>query len=336
MAAAAADMPCLRDVYAARRRVRGLAVETPLVPSALSDRSGAEILLKLECFQPIGAFKIRGAANAIAGLSEEAKARGVTCCSTGSHGRAVAYAARAAGCRTVVCLSELVPAVKADAIAALGAEVRRFGRSQDDAQLEVDRLVAEEGMAEIPPFDHPAVIAGQGTIALELFEARPDLRTIVVPLSGGGLMAGIALAAKAISPAVRLVGITMDRGAAMAESLQAGHPVPVEEVPSLADSLGGGIGLENRWTFALCRDLVDEVVLVTEEEIYRGLQSLFRDDRLVAEGGSAVCHAALLAGKLRVEGPAAFIISGRNVDMDQFAAIVAGQPVRLADQTVQG
>jgi threonine dehydratase len=336
MAASANGMPVLRDVYAARQRIRGLAIETPLVPSALSARAGCEVLLKLECFQPIGAFKIRGAANAVAGLADEARAQGVACCSTGNHGRAVAFAAKAAGVKAIVCLSELVPAVKADAIAALGAEVRRVGRSQDEAQVEVDRLVAEEGMTDIPPFDHPAVIAGQGTIALELFEARPDLKAIVVPLSGGGLMAGIALAAKAISPAVRMVGVSMDRGAAMAESLAAGRPVEVEEVASLADSLGGGIGLANCWTFALCRDLVDETILVSEEEIYRGMQALFRDDRLVAEGGSAVSHAALLAGKLKLGGPAAFIISGRNVDMNQFSKIVAGQPVQLGDRTVQG
>ncbi|MGF1610596.1 MAG: hydroxyectoine utilization dehydratase EutB [Kiloniellales bacterium] len=336
MEALANEAPCLRDVYAARRRIRGLAIETPLVPSALSARAGAEILLKLECFQPIGAFKIRGAANAIATLSDRAKIKGVACCSTGNHGRAVAMAAKAAGIRAIVCLSELVPAVKVKAIEALGAEVRRIGRSQDEAQREVERLVAEEGMTDIPPFDHPQVIAGQGTIALELFEARPDLRTIVVPLSGGGLIAGIALAAKAIAPGVRMIGISMDRGAAMAESLRAGRPVEVEEVASLADSLGGGIGLDNRWSFALCHELVDEVILVSEEEIYRGLQSLYRDDRLVAEGGSAVAHAALIAGKLKVEGPAAFIISGRNVDMEQFSRVVAGAPVTLGDQVIQG
>ena len=330
------ETPCLRDVYAARKRIRGLAIETPLVPSALSARAGIEILLKLECFQPVGAFKIRGAANAIATLPDQARARGVTCCSTGNHGRAVAFAAKAAGIRAVVCLSELVPAVKVDAIKALGAEVRRIGRSQDDAQREVDRLVTEDGMTDVPPFDHPQVIAGQGTIALELFEARPDLRTIVVPLSGGGLMAGIALAAKAIAPRVRMIGVSMERGAAMAESLRAGRPVEVEEVPSLADSLGGGIGLGNRWSFALCRDLVDETILVSEEEIYRGLQCLYRDDRLIAEGGSAVAHAALLAGKLEIEGPAAFIISGRNVDMAQFSRIVAGEPVTLGGRVVQG
>jgi threonine dehydratase len=325
----------LGDVFAARKAIAGIAVETPLVASAaLSEAAGVEVLLKLETVQPVGAFKIRGAANALARLDEAARIRGVACCSTGNHGRAVAHAARQLGIRAVVCLSSLVPAVKVAAIEALGAEVRRVGSSQDDAQVEVDRLVAEEGMTDVPPFDHPHVIAGQGTIALELLESRPDLQAIVVPLSGGGLAGGIALAAKAIRPSIRIVGVTMDRGAAMHESIRAGRPVEVEEVPSLADSLGGGIGAANRWTLGLCRDLVDQTMLVTEHEIRRGMTALFRDDRLVTEGGAAVGAAALLAGKLTLDGPTALIVSGRNVDMDAFLDIVSGRPVKVGDLEV--
>ncbi|ESR23925.1 hydroxyectoine utilization dehydratase EutB [Lutibaculum baratangense] len=329
-------MPGLSQIYDALRTIRENGVpETPLVRSELSDR-GAEVLLKLETLQPTGAFKLRGATNAIARLAPYQRERGVVCASTGNHGRAVAHAARAMGTRAIVCLSALVPDTKAKAIEALGAQVRRVGRSQDDAQREVERLVAENGMAAVPPFDDEDVIAGQGTIAIELLAARPDLEAIVVPLSGGGLMAGIAAAAKAMKPRIRMIGVSMDRGAAMAESLRAGRPVETEEVASLADSLGGGIGLRNRHTFALCRDLVDEVILVTEDEIYRGMRSLFHDDRLVAEGASATGHAALLAGKLELSGPTAFILSGRNVDMAQFAAVVAGEPVRVGDMSVGG
>ena len=325
----------LGDVFAARKAIAGIAVATPLVASAaLSEAAGVEVLLKLETVQPVGAFKIRGAANALARLGEAERARGVACCSTGNHGRAVAHAARQLGIRAIVCLSSLVPAVKVAAIEALGAEVRRVGASQDDAQVEVDRLAADEGMTDVPPFDHPHVIAGQGTIGLELLEARPDLQAIVIPLSGGGLAGGIALAAKAIRPSIRIVGVTMDRGAAMHESIRAGRPVEVEEVPSLADSLGGGIGAANRWTFGLCRGLIDQTVLVTEQEIRRGMTGLFRDDRLVTEGGGAVGAAALLAGRLALDGPAALIVSGRNVDMDAFLAIVSGRPVKVGDLEV--
>ena len=326
--------PVLADVLAAAKVIAGVANATPLVPSPhMSAVCGHEFLLKLENMQPIGAFKLRGALNAVAGLSEAA---GVTCCSTGNHGRGVAFAARARGIRAVICMSELVPRAKVEGIRALGAEVRITGQSQDDAQREVDRLVAEEGLAEVPPFDDARVIAGQGTIGLEIMAARPDLEMLLVPLSGGGLAAGVALAAKAIRPDIRIVGISMDRGAAMHESLRAGHPVEVEEVASLADSLGGGIGAGNRLTLAMCRDLLDEVVLVTEAEIYHAMQVLYYEDRIVAEGACVVGLAAVLTGKVTPNGPVATIITGRNPDMEMFTRVVTGQDVRLGDMVLEG
>lgn len=326
--------PTLADIHAAANTIRGIADATPLVPSPfMSERAGAEFLLKLENMQPIGAFKLRGALNAVAGVGDAA---GVTCCSTGNHGRGVAYAARARGMRAVVCMSELVPQAKVDGIRALGAEVHIKGRSQDDALAHSLRLVREEGLVEISPFDDPLVIAGQGTIGLEILSARPDVTTLLVPLSGGGLAAGVALAAKAINPGIRVVGITMDRGAAMYESIRAGKPVEVEEVASLADSLGGGIGLNNRLSFAMCRDLLDEVVLVSEDEIYHAMQVLYYEDRIVAEGACVVGLAAVLNGKVTLDGPSATIVTGRNLDMPIFTRIVTGQDVDLGDVTVKG
>jgi len=324
------------DIETARATIAGTAIETPLVPSPyLSQRSGAEFLLKLELTQPVGAFKLRGAANAIANLPEGAA--GVTCCSTGNHGRGIAYAAKARGMRAVVCMSALVPKAKVDGIKALGAEVRIVGTSQDDAQEECDRLVAKEGLVDVSPFDDAHVIAGQGTIGLELLDQRPDLETILIPLSGGGLAGGIAAAVKARKPSVRIIGITMDRGAAMHDSIRAGRPVEVTEVASLADSLGGGIGLQNKLSFDLCHRLLDETVLVTEEEIYRALQAIYFEDRLVCEGGSAVSVAALLAGKLKtLSGPVAAVISGRNIDMRVHADIMRGRDVTLGDYVVKG
>lgn len=326
----------LADVMAARRAIAGIATRTPLVPSPhLSAIAGHDFLLKLETTQPVGAFKLRGAVNAVAGLAEGVA--GITCCSTGNHGRGVAYAARAGGLRAVVCMSSLVPRAKVDGIRALGAEVRIVGRSQDDALVESRRLAREEGLAEISPFDDPLVIAGQGTIGLEMLEDRPDLAAILVPLSGGGLAAGVALAAKAIKPSIRVIGISMDRGAAMHESMRAGRPVEVEEVVSLADSLGGGIGLDNRLSFPICRDLLDDCVLVTEQEIYRAMQTLYFEDRMVAEGASVVGIAALQAGRLPpINGPIATILTGRNVDMASFTDIVAGRPVQLGDIELEG
>lgn len=323
----------LADVLAAAAVIRGQADATPLVPSQIPGL-GQEMLLKLETTQPMGAFKLRGALNALAALPPGAA--GVVCCSTGNHGRAVAYGARQRGMRAVVCMSALVPEAKVAGIRALGAEVRIIGRSQDDAATESQRLVAHEGLVEIPPFDDPSVIAGQGTIGLEMLAVRPDLTTILVPLSGGGLAAGVALAAKAIKPDLRVIGISMDRGAAMQASLAAGHPVMVTEVPSLADSLGGGIGLHNRLTFAMCRNLLDEVVLVTEPAIRAAMQALFVHDRMVAEGGAVVGLAAVMTGAVRLTGPSATILTGRNTDMTTFADIVAGRDVRIGDTVLKG
>jgi threonine dehydratase len=325
-----------QEVEAARRMIEGTAVVTPLIPSPyLSELAGQDFLLKLEMTQPIGAFKLRGAANAIFNLPEGVA--GVTCCSTGNHGRGVAFAARQRGLRAVICMSSLVPRAKVEGIKALGAEVRIVGRSQDEAMVESQRLVDEEGLVEISPFDDPYVIAGQATIGLELAVQRPDLAAVLVPLSGGGLAGGIALALKRSNPEIRVVGISMDRGAAMYQSLRAGHPVEVEEVASLADSLGGGIGLDNRLSFALCRDYLDDIVLVSEDEIYRALQTIYYEDRLVCEGACAVGVAALQAGKLGpLGGPTAAIITGRNMDMRIHADIMAGRDVALGDLVIEG
>lgn len=323
-------------IDAARSRIAGMATETPLVPSPyLSDLAGGPFLLKLEMTQPMGAFKLRGAANAIQALPGDAG--GVTCCSTGNHGRGVAYAARERGLRAVICMSALVPQAKIDGIKALGAEVRIVGKSQDEAMAESLRLVQAEGLVEISPFDDPYVIAGQGTIGLELLDQCRDLATVLVPLSGGGLAGGIAMAVKSRRPDVKVIGVSMDRGAAMHASLQAGKPVEVEEVASLADSLGGGIGLDNRLSYPLCRDYLDDVLLVTEEEIYRAMQTIYYEDRLVCEGACVVGIAALQSGKLhKSNGPIATIITGRNIDMTVHAAIMQGHDVTLGDKTIRG
>jgi threonine dehydratase len=296
--------------------------------------AGHDFLLKLENMQPVGAFKLRGAINAVTVLPDSVG--GVTCCSTGNHGRAIAYAAARRGMRAVICMSKLVPKAKVDGIRALGADVRIVGLSQDEAAEESQRLCEAEGLVEIPPFDDAKVIAGQGTIGLEMLEAEPGLSTILVPVSGGGLAAGVAVAARAISPRIRVIGITMDRGAAMYESIRAGHPVEVPELASLADSLGGGIGLNNRLTFRLCRDNLDEVVLVNEKEIRHAMQVLYYEDRIVAEGASVVGLAAVLSGKIRADGPTGTIVTGRNLDMATFTSIMAGEDVVVGDLIVKG
>ncbi|WP_250440684.1 hydroxyectoine utilization dehydratase EutB [Caballeronia sp. AZ1_KS37] len=306
----------LADVYRARQRIEGRALVTPLVHSlSLSRIAGVPVHLKLETLQPTGSFKLRGATNALAQIAAQGCKRVVTA-STGNHGRAVAHAARALGIEAAVCMSSLVPKNKVDAVAALGARVVIVGKSQDDAQVEAQRLVREEGYAFVPPFDDERVIAGQATIGLEILEALPDAASIVVPLSGGGLFSGVAFAAKSIRADVKMIGVSMERGAAMHASLAAGKPVFVDELETLADSLGGGIGLDNRHTFAMTRDLIDDVVLLDEVSIARGIVHAYREERLVVEGAAAVGIAALLDGAIgAANGPIVIVVSGSNIDI---------------------
>ncbi|PHQ71541.1 MAG: hydroxyectoine utilization dehydratase EutB [Paracoccus sp.] len=317
-------MVTLEDVGTAAERIRDMIRITPVKASAsLSRLAGGPVWLKCEHRQETGAFKLRGASNAAARLGHVA---GVTTASTGNHGRALAHAARQLGLPAVICVSRLVPRNKLQAIEALGAEARVIGASQDEAFEEARRLRRDEGFALIPPFDHPDVIAGQGTLGLEILDQIPDAATIAVPLSGGGLLAGVALAVKGLRPDIRIIGISMERGAAMAASLKAGHPVEVEELETLADSLGGGVGLKNRLTFSMCRDLMDQVILLTEAEIAAGVRHLALEDGETVEGAAAVGAGAIIAGKLRAEdGPLVLILSGQNIDPDRHAAIVRGE-----------
>jgi len=319
------DHPTLDDVLAAAARIAGMIDVTPLVEdTSLATRLGVPVRLKAECLQKTGSFKVRGAANALLSMAPGDRARGVVAVSSGNHGRAVAHVARLLGIPATICLSARVPSYKSEAIAALGARVVVGGPDQDDAEAAARRLVDDEGLLLVHPFDAPAVIAGQGTIAPEVLAAWPETATLVVPLSGGGLISGIAVAAKGLAPAVRVVGVSQDRGPAMIRSLEAGRLTPVVEEDTLADALAGGLGPENHHTFEMCRDLVDDHVLVTEEEIAEGMRTLHRDHGLTVEGGGAVGVAAALAGRLPVVGPTVFVLSGGNVAPSTLASVLAG------------
>lgn len=274
----------------------------------------------------MGAFKLRGAANALANLSAEQAQKGVVCVSTGNHGRAIAYASRRLGIPACICMSDLVPNNKVSAIKAMGAEVRIVGKSQDEAQIEVNRLIEEKGMVEISPFDHIDVISGQGTIGVEIVEDYPLVDTVIVPLSGGGLISGIALAIKTLAPRANIIGLSMEKGAAMYESIQAGRPVEVDEQPSLADSLGGGIGSNNQYTLKMVRDLVDDIRLIPESKIAEAMRYLYQKEGWVAEGGGAIGLTPLLHDLgLPIGKHVVVVISGKNVDMDLFSRVVDGE-----------
>ena len=313
----------LAEIEKARTALAGKIVRTPTIQSfSLTEAMGVPVFLKLEHRQTTGSFKLRGATNALASLTAAEKKRGVVAASTGNHGRALAYAARLESVRAVICISSLVPRNKLEEIDRLGAEVRIIGSSQDDAQQEVERLVRDEGLIMVPPFDNAAIIAGQGTLGLEVMEDVPDVDTVLVPVSGGGLASGVAAAIKGVRRAAKIIGLSMDKGAAMRASLDAGRPVLVTEYASLADSLGGGIGLDNRFTFKMVRDLLEEVILLSEEEIASGMLHAYAQEREIIEGAAAVGIGALLNGKVEAKGPIVVIVSGRNVDMDQHRSIV--------------
>ncbi|KPQ07111.1 MAG: ectoine utilization protein EutB [Rhodobacteraceae bacterium HLUCCA12] len=323
-------IPAPADFRAAAARLDGHIRATPCTGSAaLSDLTGVPVWLKHEHLQITGAFKLRGATNAVLQLPDGVA--GVTTASTGNHGRALAHAARARGLRAVICMSRLVPENKRAAVTALGAEARIIGDSQDDALHEAERLVADEGFALIPPFDDAHVIAGQGTLGLEMARAVPDAAAVLVPLSGGGLLAGVAAAMKIQNPALHVVGVSMARGAAMAASLDAGHPVAVRERATLADSLGGGIGLDNRLTFSMVRGLMDDVILLNEDEIAAGIRHLYTREAQIVEGGGAVGVAALIAGRYAPRGPVVLPLTGGNIDPTLLTRILAGETPNLED-----
>lgn len=320
--------PTLRDIYLARQRIASLVRRTPLIESRdLSARTGAAVHLKLENWQETGSFKLRGAANKILSLPPEAQRRGVVAVSTGNHGRAVAHVARRLGVQAVICLSRAVPDNKIEAMQQLGAQVVVHGDSYDEAAAHAQRLRETQGLTWVDAFDDPLVIAGQGTIGLELLEDLPHIDAAVIPLSGGGLLSGIGLALKAANPDVRIIGVSMARAPVMVHSLQAGHPIEMGELETLADALAGGIYLDNRFTFGLVQRLVNETALVSEAEIAAAMAWALTEHRLVVEGGGAVGIAALLHGKVAVgDQTVAVVVSGGNVKIPLLLDIVQGKP----------
>lgn len=302
------------DVQAAAARIAGRVLRTPLLPSSeLQELSGVPTYLKLENLQRTGSFKLRGASNRMLQLSPDERRRGVVTVSSGNHGSAVGHVARRLGIDAIVCLPETVPVNKIDAIRRSGATVRVAGATYDEASEQARRLQQDEGRVPIHPFDDPAIIAGQGTIGAEILADCPDVDTLLVPMSGGGLISGVALAVKAKRPGVRVIGVCMERAPVMHASLRAGRVVVLADEPTLADALAGGLGGENRHTLRICREVIDDSVLVSEESIARAMKFLLDTHHLVAEGGGAVGVAALLSGKISGAGRTVIVVSGGNV-----------------------
>jgi threonine dehydratase len=312
----------LETLRAAARVLDGVAVRTPLREApALSARLGVPVALKCELLQPIGAFKIRGAYHALARLVGRGGARGVVAASSGNHGQALAWAARRFGLRSVVVMPESTPQVKIDGVRRYGGEVVLAGATRSAEQgVRAEAIAREDGLTIIPPFDHPDVIAGQGTIGLEILEQRPDVRAVLAPVSGGGLLAGISVAMAGLAPGTDVIGVEPAGAAKLSAALAAGAPRTLERTESLADGLlSRSVGT---LTFDLLRPVVREAVTVTEDEITAAVRYLHHELALRPEPSGAVAVAALLAGRVRPAGPTVAIVSGGNVDPDLYQRLV--------------
>ena len=304
----------LDDVRAAQDLLSGVVRPTPLEYSrALSDRVGCEVYLKCENLQRAGSFKIRGAYTRMSRLSDEEKARGVVAASAGNHAQGVALAGQMLGIDVKVYMPNGAPMPKLVATRAYGATVEQVGTTIDECLVKAREWEAERGAILIHPFDHPDIVAGQGTTGLEILDQCPDVRTIVCSTGGGGLLAGIGVAVKSQRPDVRLLGVQAEQAAAYPLSLAAGKPVPFEDMQTMADGIA--VGMPGEVPFALVRDLVDDMVTVGEEELSRALLFVLERAKLVVEpaGAAAVAHLLSSAGE-PVDGPVVAVLSGGNID----------------------
>lgn len=319
----------LADIQAAAGRIQGRVLRTPVRRSDwLSDISGADVHLKLEVVQPTSSYKIRGAFNAALRVRERAGAgeppRLVTA-SAGNHGRALAWAARALQLPLTVFIPADAPRAKVDAIRAAGAELRDCA-DYDEAERQAKAHARGGGGIFVSPYAHPDVIAGAGTIGLELFEDLRSIDTVVVPVGGGGLISGIGIAVKALSPATRLVGVEVAASCPFTKSLAAGHLVTIAVGRSIADGLTGNLDPDTI-TLDIVRDLADQIVVVDEPLLLRGLAGTVSHEHLLVEGAAAVGPAALIGGQIELNGNVVVVLTGANIDGDRLAEILTGSAI---------
>ncbi|WP_328525469.1 threo-3-hydroxy-L-aspartate ammonia-lyase [Kribbella sp. NBC_00359] len=315
----------LTDVRAAADRIAGVAHRTPVLTSrTLDERVGAQVFLKAENLQRIGAFKFRGAFNAISRLTPEQLRYGVAAYSSGNHAQAVALAARIAGTKAVILMPADAPPTKVAATRGYGAEIVEYDRYTQDRAALAKELATERGLTLIPPYDHVDVMAGQGTVALELIEEVGHLGALLVPVGGGGLMAGCATAATLMSPGIRIIGVEPAAGDDHARSLAAGERVEIDVPRTIAD--GQAISTPGELTFAVNRRLVDSFELVSDEEILVAMAFAFERLKIVLEPSGASALAALLAGRIRgLPERVGVVLSGGNVGLDRFVELLGNR-----------
>ena len=322
-------IPTALDVVAARRRIRDRVRVTPLHESAwVSSVAGAQVWLKLESVQLTGSFKIRGAFNALLQLAAGADLQvgpnrkpQIVTASAGNHGRAIACAAEALGFRATVFTPKDAPEAKVGPIRRHGATLRRDAADYDEAERAAKAFARQTGATFVSAYNHPAVVAGAGTIALETLEIAPDVDTLVVPVGGAGLIGGIAIAAKAISPSIRVIGVELEVSNAFQVSLRNGRITAIVAGQTIADGLGGNMDADTI-TFEIVQRFVDEVVTVSEAEIVAAIAGLVREEHLIAEGAGAASVAAVLAGKTWKGRRIAAVVSGANIDATRLAPLL--------------
>ena len=313
----------LEDFKKAHKSIAPYVSYTPLIHSAALSKN-LDVYLKLECLQVTGSFKLRGATNKLLNLTPEEKNKGVIAVSTGNHGKGVAHAAKQIGIKSTIFMSSMVPQYRREAIESLGAQVQIIGENSDEADLYAREFAKKNNITLVHPFDDLDVITGQGTIGLEMLESIPDIDSVIIPTSGGGLIAGIALAIKLQKPKVKIIATSMKRGPSMYESLKAGKPVDVQEEETLADCLGGSIGLENKFTFDICKDVIDDFILIDEPKIAEGIKYNFENHKLVTEGAAATSIMAVKDNLSSHFGKNTIcLLCGGNIDSELFGKIIS-------------
>jgi len=309
----------ISEVQNAARVLKDVARHTRLIgPTNIVP--GAEVYLKPENLQRTGAFKLRGAYYKISQLTEEERARGVIACSAGNHAQGVAMAATHNGIKSLICLPAGAPLSKIEATKRLGAEVCLVPGVYDDAYQRTIELQKEHGYTLVHPFDDPKVIAGQGTIGLEILDEMPDVNTVIVPIGGGGLIAGVAFAMKTLRPDVKVYGVQAQGAPSMAESLREHHRVHLDAVSTIADGIA--VKEPGTLTYDLCEKYVDGIVTVSEDEIAAAILTLIEQQKLVAEGAGAVSVAAAMFGKVPLEGKTVCLVSGGNIDVTSLNRVI--------------
>ena len=313
--------PSLEQIRAAQAALASVIDPTPLTcERILGERFGVPIWLKCENLQRTGSFKIRGAYWKLRRLLDEGRPAGVIAASAGNHAQGVAFAAREVGLPACLVMPETAPLAKVAATQSYGAEVVLAGATYDEARETAERIAQDRGYSYVPAFDDPAIIAGQGTIGLEVVAALPEVEQIVVPVGGGGLISGIALAAKSYLPAIRVIGVQAEAAPSAAQSWRAGRPIAVDSRPTLADGLA--VKSPGRITWPLIERLVDDFATVSEARISEAIVWLIERTKLIAEGAGATPLAALLSGAVVPTGPTILILSGGNVDLTLLDRIV--------------